>query len=211
MKSSRSGMTMLEIMVSTAVLSVVMISVALVTKSSNSVYRTTQARDVLRQRSHSALNRIVDTISTASKSTFGATLAAPFGSSTIDFRTPTGLAGGVVSWTAPSRIAYQASAQPQGQTSGHGAALDNDGEIVLIRDAGTAKAVTTVLVSHVAAYLEGETANGKDDNGNGLVDERGLSFVLTGDQLTVRLTVADYDPDGQPVWVTSETQIRLRN
>ena len=204
-------MTMLEIMVSTAVISLVLLSAALVVKSGNSVYRSTLARDHLRQQGQAAVNRIADTVAMASKSTFGATLAAPAGSATLDFRTPTGITGNVVSWTTPSRIAYQPSQTHHGKSAKHNATLDNDGEVVLIRDVGSKNAVTTVLASHVAAYLEGESANGKDDNGNGLVDEKGLSFVLTGDQLTIRLTVADFDPDGLPVWVTSETQIRLRN
>ena len=213
MKHSRRGMTMIEIMVSTAVLSVVMLCVALVTKSSNGVYRTTLARDILRQHSQSALDRIVDALSTASKTTFGAAHAAPFGSSTIDFRTPTGVAGGVVSWSTKNRICYQAAPGAHGKShsGAHGQTLDNDGEVVLVRGVGAAKSDTTVLVTHVAALLEGETANGKDDNGNGLIDEQGLSFVLVGDQLTIRLTVADFNADGEPVWVTAETQLRLRN
>src|SRR5689334_21856122 len=119
----------------------------------------------------------------------------------MDFRTPTGIAGGVVSWSTTSRICYQdAPAEALG-----------DGQVVLIRDLGLKSSTTTVLASHVAALLEGETANGKDDNGNGLVDEPGLSFVLSGDQLTIRMSFADQDADAQAFWVTAQTQVRLRN
>ncbi len=211
----RSGMTMIEIMVSTAVLSLVLLTVALVTKTGNGVFRTTQARDALRQRTQTVLDRIADAVSTASKATFAAAPTAPFGSATLDFRTPTGIAGSVISWSTTNRIAYQATALHSGHEqeheSGHAQPLQNDGEIVLTRNVGAAGSVSTVLATHVADYLEGETANGKDDNGNGLIDERGLSFVLTGDQLTIRVTLADLDSDGRAVWVSSQTEVRLRN
>jgi prepilin-type N-terminal cleavage/methylation domain-containing protein len=204
-RSGRRGFTLVEVMVSAAVMSLVLVSVALVTKTGNGVYRTTQARDALRQRTQHALNRIVDAVATASKTTFAAPPALPFGSSTLDFRTPTGIAGGVVSWGPKDRICFQMTGG-----TGHGQGLGNDGEIVLIRDVDGAS-LTTVLATHVAEYLEGETFNGADDNGNGLIDERGLSFVLAGDQLTIRVTLALLDPDGEPVWVTTQTQVRLRN
>jgi len=209
----RRGFTMLEVMVSTAVFSLVLLSVALVTKTGNGVFRASLTRDAVRQQTQQALDRIVDSIATASKSTFDAAPLAPFGSSSLDFRTPTGIAGNVVSWSAKNRICYQVTAKHgEGEEhEGHAQQLANDGEVVLIRGVGSAGSVTTVLAKNVADHLEGELGNGKDDNGNGLVDEKGLSFVLLGDQLTVRLTLADLDPDGQAIWVTAETQVRLRN
>lgn len=202
---------MIEILVSTAVLSLVMLSVALVAKTGNGVFRSTQARDMLRQHAQQALDRVVDEFATASKSTFNAAPTAPFGSSTLDFRTPTGIAGSVISWSTKRRICWQAEpAGGQGE-SHHDAALANQGQVLLIRDVGLKTSNTTVLVSDVAALLEGETANGKDDNGNGLVDEKGLSFDLVGDKLTIRMTLAELGPDGQVLWVTAQTQVRLRN
>jgi hypothetical protein len=224
-KSGRAGFTMVEVMVSTGVMMLVLVSVALVTKSGDGVFRASQSRDALRQRTQQAVNRIVDAVATASKSTFAAPPLAPFGSSTLDFRTPTGISAGVVSWGSKDRICFQMAPEHgqaggygvtgrtsgYGTSSGHVAAPENGGEIVLIRDVDGLSPVTTVLATHVAEYLEGEQENGVDDNGNGLIDERGLSFVLAGDQLTIRMSVADVDPDGQPVWVTTETQVRLRN
>ena len=58
--------------------------------------------------------------------------------------------------------------------------------------------------------LEGEIGgNNLDDNGNGLVDERGLSFVLEGGRLTVRVTVEKKERDGSVRKETSTSQLRI--
>lgn len=73
--------------------------------------------------------------------------------------------------------------------------IDNDGDgridecqIVWIRDV-TDPSDQVVLGTGVAEYLDGETANSTDDNGNGLVDEPGLCFERVGSTITIRLTL----------------------
>lgn len=206
------GLTVVEVVVSSAVLAMLLLCVATVTHTGQGVYLASQAREDLRQRAQSALDRIADAIETSSKTTFTPTPTAPFGSSTLDFKTPTGILNGVVSWGPTTRICLQA-ANPagQGEKQVHGATVAANSEVVLIRNPGVKGSVTTVLATHVADLLEGETANGKDDNGNGLIDEKGLSFVLAGDQLTIRLTLAEVDADGHAIWHTTQTQVRLKN
>jgi hypothetical protein len=204
---ARMGLTMIEVTVSAAVLGMLLFCVAVVTHTSHGVFLATQARDVLRQQAQSTLDRIADAIETSGKSTFSPSPVGPFGSSTLDFQAPLSVLNGVITWAPKTRICLQAA--PLHKQEHNGLAANN--EIVLIRDPGLKTAVTTVLAGHVADSLEGEIANGKDDNGNGLVDEKGLSFLLVGDQLTIALTLGDTDSDGQPVWVTTQTQIRLKN
>jgi hypothetical protein len=66
-------------------------------------------------------------------------------------------------------------------------------------------------VNGVREALEGEAFNGLDDNGNGLVDERGLAIELDGDVLTVHLSLERRGPDGAPIVRTQQTSVRLRN
>ena len=69
---------------------------------------------------------------------------------------------------------------------------------------------SAVLVNNVANRLEGEIGgNNLDDNGNGLVDERGLSFVLEGGRLTVRVTVEKKERDGSVRKETTTSQLRI--
>ncbi len=68
-----------------------------------------------------------------------------------------------------------------------------------------------MLVNGVCRFLQGETQNSADDNGNGLEDEPGLCFDIEGGALNVRLSVARLDSNGQQVTRTVETSIALRN
>lgn len=63
----------------------------------------------------------------------------------------------------------------------------------------------------VQNLAENEIANALDDNGNGLIDERGLDFQLNGRTITIRLTLGRTDEDAREYVVSSETSIRLRN
>ncbi len=67
------------------------------------------------------------------------------------------------------------------------------------------------MVRNVREHLEGEIDNGADDNGNGLIDEGGLSFSLAGKTLTIRLTIQGIHPKGQLISRTLETSLTLRN
>jgi hypothetical protein len=70
------------------------------------------------------------------------------------------------------------------------------------------RVVWTTLVSPL---LEGETVNGVDDNGNGLIDEDGLSFVLEGQRIRIRLTLRRPEVDGRTVQQTVESIVYCRN
>ena len=62
----------------------------------------------------------------------------------------------------------------------------------------------------VRPFLEGELDNGVDDNGNGLIDERGLSFTLDKDLVTIRLSLGRAGKEGETV-VCVETSVTVRN
>ncbi len=70
------------------------------------------------------------------------------------------------------------------------------------------RAVWTTLVSPL---LEGEVVNGMDDNGNGLIDEDGLSFVLEGQRIVIRLTLRRPEVDGRTVQQSVESIVYCRN
>ena len=84
-------------------------------------------------------------------------------------------------------------------------------QLVLRLDAGTAAQRDVVLCRYVREYLEGEIPNGSDDNGNGLMDERGFSADVADGVWTLRLTVERRDASGRLVTKTHETSVRPRN
>jgi hypothetical protein len=63
----------------------------------------------------------------------------------------------------------------------------------------------------VSEYLEGERPNGTDDNGNGLIDERGLCITVENGIYTIRLTVVGKDSRGRQIFHTVETSVTPRN
>jgi hypothetical protein len=67
-----------------------------------------------------------------------------------------------------------------------------------------------VLCHGVRELLEGEVADGDDDNGNGVSDEAGFNVHRVGDVLFVRLSVEESLENGTIVR-TLETSVRLRN
>ena len=92
-----------------------------------------------------------------------------------------------------------------------GADNDDDGLVDEHRLVWTQGTRSVTWARGIRAQLEGEIPNDVDDNGNGMVDERGLCFRLDGDTLTIALSVETRDPDRRLVVRTATTAIRLRN
>jgi hypothetical protein len=63
----------------------------------------------------------------------------------------------------------------------------------------------------VAEYLDGEVPNGVDDNGNGLTDETGLAFVVSGTQVEIFLCLERRGDDGQVVRHQRSAVVSCRN
>ena len=66
-----------------------------------------------------------------------------------------------------------------------------------------------VLTHRVQPLLLGEAWNGVDDNGNGLIDEAGLSFTLAGNEVHVRLSLQARGPEGRQIAVMREELVTL--
>jgi hypothetical protein len=97
--------------------------------------------------------------------------------------------------------------------------LDNDGNgvvddcrIVWVRAPGTADELRTVVCDRVPDALAGEVdGNLMDDNGNGLVDERGLALDFIDGGVRVRVTLVERDGDRRDVVRTIERVVWFRN
>ena len=147
-----------------------------------------QARLVLRRIAFAVMGSQRDSLDPAQE--------RPMYSSEIRYQVHLGIQDGEVVWSDPEQIALSE--------------LD-DSQLFWTRNPEAAEERRIVWTNAVAPFLEGELPNGMDDNGNGLIDEKGLSFVVERDAVTIQLTLERVGPDGQRFTKTVETTVTCRN
>jgi hypothetical protein len=211
-RRARAGLTLVELAISMTMLTVILGAVAVATLRGNDAYNTGRTVAELETRAQRMVSQIALELRGARRAGLVPDPLPPFGSSTLDYQVNTGFAGGAIAWSAPLRIALEYSLNEVDD----GADNDSNGvadecSVVWRRNPGAANEERVVWGNWVREFLEGETPNGLDDNGNGLVDERGLSFAVTGDTLAIRLTLERLDPDRRLITRTVETAVGLRN
>ena len=116
-----------------------------------------------------------------------------------------------------SRINYQASLGTEGGVE----MLSDPARIWLERDQAQVKWTTlpgelnekqVVWGRHVSDFLINELGgNAIDDNGNGLLDEEGLSFNIEANSVLIRLTLRKIDKQGKEITASAETRAAFRN
>jgi Tfp pilus assembly protein PilW len=170
-----AGLTLVEMAVSCLVMALVFGSLATALSSSRTVFERGSRTMSLEQDSGRVLRRVTDALRGADAASLPLVPASPLSSRWIDFQTQQGYDGKAWTWSAPRRIEFDQVA----------------GTLSWIENQGLPAEDATVWASNVPTLLEGETANGADDNGNGLIDEAGFCVTREGDLLVLRLTVED--------------------
>jgi prepilin-type N-terminal cleavage/methylation domain-containing protein len=209
----RAAFTLVEMLISVAVLAFVLGAVGLVQLRSQAASKATMAKTMSEMRARRALDRVVNELSGVAHALVFPDPTTNLGTSTLTYQHPTGVDGtGTVTWDIPARLELQLA---PGEID-NGVDDDSDGlvderRLVLTRNFGTLNAQSVVLCSGIPRYLEGETANLADDNGNGLVDEPGFNVFRLGDLLTIRVTVEVPLGGGRVDMTTVQTSIVLRN
>ena len=89
--------------------------------------------------------------------------------------------------------------------------LIDEGVVVWTENEGVPGERRVIVCRGVRELLEGEIANGLDDNGNGLIDEPGFCVQVTGEVVTLRLTLDALDSDNRVLTKTVESSIWIRN
>ena len=209
--STRSGFTLIELVLSVGVLGMLMWVASRVTASARSAFGRSSLEQTAEADARRAVDRIVVELGSAGETWFDPDPGAVGGTSVLEFRQATGVAAGAVVWG--NRMRFRLELEP-GETD-DGTDEDGDGlvderRIVWTRDLGLPSEQQVVLCGGVAELLEGELANGVDDNGNGIVNEAGFNIRRAGDVLTVRLSVATRAREEEAV-ATIETSTRVRN
>jgi Tfp pilus assembly protein PilW len=206
-----SGMTLVEVAISLAVTAAAVLAAASAVNRSFSAWSDMSRTGDLERRDQNAMEVIVAAMSDAGKSTLSVA-APPTGAFSMTFKTPTGFASDATTWSNQSIVEWQPSASdPVNGVDNDGNGLIDDGVVVLRKNVGLSTESKTVLCRWIPYLAPNESANNADDNGDGLNDERGLSFKVVGSALTVRLSCKRKSRDGTMITTTSERTIALRN
>lgn len=185
-------------MIALALLALVVGNVfTILSKSTDVAVQHKQDHDVDDQ-ARRLLDRIANEVIGAHASSLEFAGHAPFAESSLKYETYLGLEDGVASISDPKQIdlAYE------------------DGWMLAYRDKPGEPGERRVVWSKwVPELFEGEglAFDGDDDNGNGLIDEPGLSFVQEGRIVRIYLTIKRQASDGQVTTRTLTAEVTVRN
>lgn len=193
---SHRGMTLIEIMIAMTILTLVLVLTLLSLNVFSRTFAVGTIEGDVENAARKGLDEVAQLVLDSGSSTMQELPAlTTTGSPVITFRKNLGYKNGAIVFGNLVQIKAE------------------NKKLIVRRDLTLATEWTQVVVDGVSDLLEGETLNGADDNGNGLIDESGLYFKLAGSQLTIYLTMEKTDgrPNGRTWKATCSTTVQLRN
>lgn len=194
-RPSRAGFTLLEMVISLALVALVVTNIVLAMNGSTKAYEVGSSRDEVEDQARRTLDRIALAVMGSSREGLAPGQEAPLHTHVLTYQLNLGYEDGEAVWSDPERIEREEQAA----------------QITWKKNPGVAEEQRVVWTKWVRDYMDGEVFNGVDDNGNGLIDEKGLSFTIEEDLVTIRLTLEKTAPDGSRITVPLETQVNVRN
>jgi len=195
-RSNDLGFTMIEAVFAVALFAIIAIKVALVMDSAGRSYREESRQAALEDQARAVLERIALAVMGSDRDGLNPDQASPLSSNQLTYQVNLGVQDGQVVWSDPERITTDGA---------------NGEQIVWLENPGAAQERRIVWANIARPFLEGELLNGADDNGNGLVDETGLSFDVDGSKVSIRLTLSRPGEEGVELVRTVETEATCRN
>ena len=195
MHRSRAGFTLIEALVAVSVAALILGNVAVMLSASNTGYEKESSRATLELQLDQTLDRITLALMSADLNSLNPGAPNPAFHTQLEFEQRLGVQNGVVVRGDPERIEYTLAA----------------GEVVWKQRPEQENERSVVWNRWVRQFLEGELPNGVDDNGNGLVDESGLTFIIEGASVTIWLSLERIGPENKPVTYSRKAVITCRN
>ena len=191
----RAGFSLVELAIGLTVLAILSANIIWVLSATGRSSDNETARSILEDHTQTVLRRIGLAIMRSSRETLTLENPQGFTNEKVEYSVQIGINEGAAVWDDPERIEM----------------LDNEGSIAWSKNPDAPEELRVVWSNLVRPLLEGEVMNGIDDNGNGLVDEKGLSFVLDRNAVTIRLSLERRTPEGEVLTRTVETTVTCRN
>jgi prepilin-type N-terminal cleavage/methylation domain-containing protein len=194
-RGRRSGFTLLEMMITLVVVALIFGNIAMVMRSSQSAYQQQSSTSDLDIQADQTLDHVALALMSARLQSLDPTANAPAYHSSLQFVQSLGVENGQVVVSDPERVEM----------------VVDQGKVVWKQRPDQLDERMIVWSRWVSDFLEGEIPNGIDDNGNGLVDEKGLAFVIVGSQVTIHLTLERTEPGGKTILQSRSTVVACRN
>lgn len=193
--SQSSGFTVIEIMLTVTLLAILTLKVHGAVSTAHQANSEATRRVIVEDQARRVLRQIATAVMGANRETLLPDTGAPLSMSDLRFQVNLGVEQGEAVWSDPERIA-----------------LSEGERTVFWSDRVDMESERRVVWSNIATpFLEGELPNGMDDNGNGLIDEKGLCFDVDRNAVTIRLTLERVTSDGEVVTETVSTTVTCRN
>jgi len=213
-RSSRAGMTLIEVCISSVLIAAFSAAAVMVQQSVASATEMGQVVSALDSAAWRGLGRVSEHLRLARQGTLDpVNIAAPFSTSRVDYQRVTGFQAGAPVLTNLESIRFEYSPDdPNDGIDNNGNGLIDEGRVVWVEDLGLPSEHTVTICKWVREFSEREVpGNGLDDNGNGLRDEAGFSIDYDGSRLNIRLSLERPVSAGLSVTRTVERTVRLRN
>ncbi len=209
--SKADGFTLIELLIVVAITVLVLYKATGVFKSSISARNTGESIAEVEGRVSGALNKIGWELTGCSVNSISPTIVAPVSSPTLEYQRALDFVAGAIVWGALNSFELRPDVgEVDDGVDNDGDGLVDEGQLIWVQNKSLADETEVVLARNVRRLLEGELNNGVDDNGNGLIDEAGVSFDLSGEILTVRISIEQFGSDRLLITRTSETKVKLR-
>lgn len=212
-RSGREGYTLLELCIAAAILTVALGSLTLFGGRSAGALGEGTSQAELDAHLRRAIARIGEELLPSGQSVI--TPAAPDppeGTSTLNYRKSAGPVSGVNSWEIARRFAFAyENGEIDDGLDNNGNGLVDEGVVEWTIDVGQPSEHTVVLTHGVRELDWREQDNDVDDDGDGLVDERGFVFEREGTLVRVSLTLERLDGQHRPLVRSLDTVIQPRN
>ena len=192
----RAGFTLIEVMVAITLLGLVVTNLYMVLADSSKAFGSEAAVFDAEMQARRTLDRIAMAVIGSSRDSLFQTPVSPVSTSELSFKSNLGVEDGEPVWSDPQKISMTE---------------EQDAAVTWFENPGAPAERRIVWSKWVRAFADGEISNGVDDNGNGLVDEKGLSFEIEGDMVVIRLTIEKVAPDGTVVTRQLESRVTCRN
>lgn len=195
-RRARRGFTLVEGLISITLLGLVFANVTMVLRMSSKTEGQDSSRLMLEDQARRVLDRIAFAVMGSDRESLFPDPASPTYSEELRYSVSLGVQDGEVVWSDPERI---------------GLGQEDQAQLVWSENPDEEDERRVVWCNVIRPFLEGEVPNGVDDNGNGVIDERGLSFTLQGEMVSIRLCLERALSDGTVVTQTVETIVTCRN